>query len=326
MNTKLQHALARFVDVPTLVVGDVMLDRYWWGNVDRISPEAPVPVVRLTQSSFAAGGAANVAANVIGLGARPLLVGVIGADDAGAQLPAALENAGVSAKYLITETARPTTVKTRVVAHQQHVVRVDQEDDAPIGADCANELTAKADELLGEARVLVLSDYAKGVLTAEIVRRLIAAAKELGVPVLVDPKGREYDRYAGATLLTPNRAEAAQATGLDPHAPDVVARAGQRLMERLPIDSLLITEGEDGMTLFERNQPPFHLAAYARQVYDVTGAGDTVIATLAVALGAGAALPEAARLANIAAGLVVQQVGTTAIELAQLRQELAEIV
>lgn len=302
-----------------------MLDRYWWGDVDRISPEAPVPVVRLTQSSFVAGGAANVAANIAGLGARPHLVGVIGDDEGASQLPAALAQANVRAEHLVVSQDRPTTVKTRVVAHHQHVVRVDHEATAPIDESCARHVAAAARELLRGAQVLLLSDYAKGVLTPELITELIAVARELGLPVLVDPKGRDYERYAGATLLTPNRTEAAQAVGLDPHSPGVVARAGEVLIEKLKIDSLLITEGEDGMTLFERNREPLHLDASARQVYDVTGAGDTVIATLAVALGAGAKLPEAARVANVAAGLVVQQVGTTTVLADQLERQLAEI-
>jgi D-beta-D-heptose 7-phosphate kinase/D-beta-D-heptose 1-phosphate adenosyltransferase len=321
----LLETLERFSTLTAVVVGDVMLDRYWWGSVDRISPEAPVPVVRLTSSSFVAGGAANVAANIAGLGARPLLAGVIGDDEGGSQLPAALNQAKVTADHLIVSAERPTTVKTRVVAHQQHVVRVDHEDIAPIKEVVVNDLAAAVIELLREAQVLVLSDYAKGVLTPALLTRLIATAKELNLPVMVDPKGREYGRYAGATLLTPNRTEAALAVGLDPQAPDVVARAGERLIENLRVDSLLITEGEDGMTLFERNQPPLHLDACARQVYDVTGAGDTVIATLGVALGAGADLPTAARIANVAAGLVVQQVGTTSVSMDRLQREIAEL-
>lgn len=316
--------LRRFGGVSALVVGDVMLDRYWWGNVDRISPEAPVPVVRLTQSSLVAGGAANVAANIAGLGARPWLVGVAGDDEGGAQLPGALKDANVDAEHLIRTPGRPTTVKTRVVAHQQHVVRVDLEDSRPISDSCAGELATTAERLLSDAQVLVLSDYAKGVLTPELLDRLIAHARELRLPVLIDPKGRDYERYAGATLLTPNRTEAALAVGLDPHEPSVVRRAGEIIIENLRIDALLITEGEDGMTLFERDRAPVHLDASARQVYDVTGAGDTVIATLSVALGAGADLLTAAMIANVAAGLAVQQVGTTTVSLDQLKREFAE--
>jgi D-beta-D-heptose 7-phosphate kinase/D-beta-D-heptose 1-phosphate adenosyltransferase len=322
---RLDILMHRFGGVTAVVVGDVMLDRYWWGNVDRISPEAPVPVVRLTQSSLVAGGAANVAANIAGLGAQPWLVGVVGDDEGGGQLPGALNQANVVADHLITSKGRATTVKTRVVAHQQHVVRVDHESSAPINDECAGELAGAARRLLADAQVLILSDYAKGVLTSDLLKRLIAAARELGLPVLVDPKGRDYARYAGATLLTPNRTEAAHAVGLDPRDANVVARAGERLIENLRIDSLLITEGEDGMTLFERDQTPVHLDASARQVYDVTGAGDTVIATLGVALGAGADLPTAARIANVAAGIAVQQVGTTTVSLTQLKLELEAI-
>jgi D-beta-D-heptose 7-phosphate kinase/D-beta-D-heptose 1-phosphate adenosyltransferase len=313
-----------FANVAALIVGDAMLDRYWWGQARRISPEAPVPVVQLQHCTQTAGGAANVAANVAGLGARATLVSVAGADEAGAELRRLLDAQGIETKHLVTLAGRPTTVKTRVVAQGHHIVRLDQEEAGPLNERHAAELAERIKAALPTADVLVFSDYAKGLLTPALLREVIPAARQLGKPVLVDPKGRDYRRYQGATLLTPNRKEAAQVCGLDEEEPDAVAQAGRKLLETLAVDALLITQGEDGMTLFRRDHAPQHLPTRARAVYDVTGAGDTVLATLAVALGVGNDLPAAAHLANVAAGLVVEQVGTTSISVAQLRQALAE--
>lgn len=313
-----------FRRVSVLVVGDVMLDRYWWGSVHRISPEAPVPVVRLERSTLAAGGAANVAANIAGLSARPLLVGLIGDDEGGRELPKVLRDAEVSPEYLFTVTGRATTFKTRIVAHSQHVVRIDHEDATPINEAQAEALAAKIKALLPDVNVLVLSDYAKGLLVPALIREVIAEARSLNLPVLVDPKGRDYRRYAGATLLTPNRLEAAQMSGLDVGDQTATELAGAHLLSEIDAESFLITQGEDGMTLFRREHEPLHLTAMARDVYDVTGAGDTVISTLSLALGAGADLGTAAMLANMAAGLAVEQVGTTVISLEQLRRAVEE--
>jgi D-beta-D-heptose 7-phosphate kinase/D-beta-D-heptose 1-phosphate adenosyltransferase len=323
LDNKLQ-ILEKFSEVKVLVVGDVMLDRYWWGKVNRISPEAPVPVLNLTRQTSTAGGAANVAVNIAGLGAEPLLVGVVGEDEGGREMPQLLEFAGVSADYLISVKKRPTTIKTRIVAHHQHIVRVDHENAALLEQREENLVWKKLEKVLDLANVILISDYAKGLLTESILSRLITAANEQGISVLVDPKGKDYQRYTGATLLTPNRGEAAQATGLEPDSQNLVEKAGQKLLENLAINSVLITQGEDGMTLFERGQNPYHLSSLARQVFDVTGAGDTVIATLATALASGANLRGAAALANVAAGLVVEQIGTTSITLDNLKNHLQE--
>jgi D-beta-D-heptose 7-phosphate kinase/D-beta-D-heptose 1-phosphate adenosyltransferase len=310
--------------VKTLVVGDVMLDRYWWGRAQRISPEAPVPVVHLRETTLAAGGAANVAANLAGLGAKPFLVGLIGADEAGGSLRQLLEAQGVETSQLVTAENRPTTVKTRIVAQGQHVVRLDWEETAPLADLQAQEIAAQITRLLPAIDSVVISDYAKGLLTPTLLAEIIGAAQRAGRPVLVDPKGRDYRRYAGATLLTPNRAEAAQACGLDANDAQTVAQAGAQLLAGIDIGALLITQGENGMTLFRREQEPEHFPARARKVFDVTGAGDTVIATLALALGAGASLSRAAQMANIAGGLVVEQVGTTVLTNENLQRYLAE--
>jgi len=313
--------LEKFSKLNVLVIGDVILDRYWWGDVSRISPEAPVPVVRLKNTSLAAGGAANVAANIAGLGATPILVGIVGDDDGARQFPDVLTGAKVSPEHLVRDHARSTTVKTRIVAHSQQVVRVDQEHAGRISAETENAILAKVESEIGRVDAIAVSDYAKGMLTDRVLKELFSIASKHGKPVLVDPKGKDYSKYKGAALLTPNRREAAEACNLD-DSNDVVDRAGTQLMKDLGLEALLVTEGEAGMTLFRRSQSLIKMGAEARKVYDVTGAGDTVIATFAVAIGAGADVETAARLANAAAGLVVEQVGTTAVTLAALEAAL----
>jgi rfaE bifunctional protein kinase chain/domain len=311
----------KFSKLNILVIGDVILDRYWWGDVSRISPEAPVPVVRLKNTSLAAGGAANVAANIAGLGATPILVGIVGDDDGARQFPEVLESANVPSQYLVRDHQRPTTVKTRIIAHSQQVVRVDQEHADQVSPETEEAIVEKLRVEIPRADAIAVSDYAKGMLTRRVLNDLFTIAAEEGKPVLVDPKGKDYSKYKGAALLTPNRREAAEACNFDDHG-DVVDRAGAKLMADLSLEALLVTEGEEGMTLFRKTHDTIRMAAEARQVYDVTGAGDTVIATLAVALGAGADVEQAARLANVAAGLVVEQVGTTAVTLSGLEAAL----
>ena len=313
--------LEKFSKLNILVIGDVILDRYWWGDVSRISPEAPVPVVRLNNTTLAAGGAANVAANIAGLGANPILVGIVGDDEGAQQFPDVLRSANVSSDHLVSDRHRPTTVKTRVIAHSHHVVRVDQEHADGISVETENAIVDKLKTEIARADAIAVSDYAKGMLTQRVLNALFQIAGESGKPVLVDPKGKDYSKYKGAALLTPNRREAAEACNYEDQG-DVVSRAGSRLMNELDLDALLVTEGEEGMTLFRRSHPSIRMAAEAREVYDVTGAGDTVIATLAVAIGAGADVEQAARIANVAAGLVVEQVGTTAVTLAGLEAAL----
>ena len=311
-----------FSNVRVLVVGDVMLDRYWWGDVSRISPEAPVPVVRLRKSSFAPGGAANVAVNVAGLGASVDLLGCIGSDADGACLSEALEKLGVSAASLICRSDSPTNVKTRVIAHNQQVVRVDQEVASQLSADGENTLIDVFDSLIDSADVVICSDYAKGVLSPSILSEIISSARFRQKTVVVDPKGRDYSRYRGADILTPNRREAADACGLDDETAGVVQIAGAKLIADLDLTAALITESEDGMTLFQANAAPISYPAHALEIYDVTGAGDTVVATLATGLASGSSYAAAVEIANIAAGIVVGQVGTTAITIAKLEDSL----
>lgn len=311
----------RFSKVKVLVVGDVMLDQYWWGSVTRISPEAPVPIVKLDHSSYAPGGAANVAVNVAGLGALPILVGAIGNDPEGDRLESALSEHGVSSNFLVRIDQRPTTVKTRVIAHSQHVVRIDQEKTFALSDAEEESIINSIENALPEVNVVIVSDYSKGLLSVRILDRLIQST-DSGKIVLIDPKGNDYSKYRCASLITPNRREAAEACGLSFDDPDLIEKAGRQMMEDLNITMVLITQSEDGMTVFESGKEPFRLFAEAKETYDVTGAGDTVIASLGVSIGAGLGFRKAAQIANTAAGIVVEQVGTTAIDIKKLERAL----
>ncbi|KPC52743.1 D-glycero-beta-D-manno-heptose-7-phosphate kinase [Amantichitinum ursilacus] len=286
-----------------LVVGDVMLDRYWFGDVDRISPEAPVPVARIRKTDERAGGAANVARNIAALGGKATLLAVVGEDEAGDSLERLLIADGVDAQ-LYRDPAIATTVKLRVLAKQQQLLRIDFEE-----SPSHEILASKLDDfrrLLADIDVVILSDYGKGGLRH--VYEMIAAARNANKPVLVDPKGEDYARYRGATLLTPNRSEFRQVAGPWRDEADLVAKA-QSMREQLDLDALLVTRSEEGMTLF-RKQGVNHTPTLAREVYDVSGAGDTVIGTLGLMLAAGQALPEAMQWSNRAAGIVVGKLGT----------------
>lgn len=319
---RLKDIVERLSGVKVLVVGDLMLDRYWWGDVTRISPEAPVPVVRLRKDTFAAGGAANVAANVAGLGATAYLTGTIGADAEGERFISLIEELNISSEYLVKTPGRPTTVKTRIIANNQQIVRVDQEETDGLQEVAENALWTGVSRVIEDVDVVIISDYAKGALTDAIVTRLITKARELNKPVLVDPKGKDYSKYRGAALLTPNRREAAEACHLESETQDLVEGAGKRLLSELELDAVLITQGEDGMTLFREGIVPEHLGAMAREIYDVTGAGDTVIACIGAAVGAGAGYLEAAKLANLGASLVIQHIGTTFLKSGDLLNAL----
>lgn len=305
--------------VRVTVVGDIMLDRFWWGSVDRISPEAPVPVVTLDRMTEAAGGAANVAANVVGLGASVRLIGLVGDDPEAEALRNVLRSSGIDCESLISQAGHATTVKTRIIAHGQQVVRLDQE--RRISPDFS--AAESVDEWLENADVVIVSDYAKGFLTTDMLSRLITTARRLNVPVLVDPKGKEYGKYSGATIITPNRKEALDACKLEDVDEAVIQTAGVELLESVGCDAVLITQGDRGMSLFQ-GEVRTDFPARARKVYDVTGAGDTVIATFATSIGAGADFLAAAELANFAAGLVVERIGTTAIRADELEVALVE--
>jgi rfaE bifunctional protein kinase chain/domain len=302
----------RFAGLRVVVVGDLMLDRYITGRVHRISPEAPVPVVEVDRTFERPGGAANVAANARSLGAHTIVLGVIGADSDGNRLREVLDEASLSADRLVTTTHHPTTVKTRVVAHGQQIVRIDREtsqfvDDST--ADAVLDAFARIDR----PDVVILSDYAKGVLSHRVCSEVISRCRERGTPVVVDPKGKDYRRYARATAVTPNQHEAAQALGVDDDRTMHFDRVRQLFLEELAMDAALVTQGELGMTLLLPNGPPIRLPATAHDVADVTGAGDTAATVFAMTVATGASFEESAILANAAAGVVVGKAGTATI-------------
>jgi len=297
----------RVASANVLIVGDVMLDRYWFGDVERISPEAPVPVVKIARSEERPGGAANVARNVAALGARAMLLSAIGRDEPADALLRLLDNDRIHTSFL-RDAALKTTVKLRVIGRQQQLLRIDFET-APPHELLAAHLTA-FDNLIGSADALVLSDYGKGGLAH--IATMIERGRAAGKPVLVDPKGDDWERYRGATLITPNRSEFRQVAGRARDEDDLARRA-QALRRDLDLGALLLTRSEEGMSLFS-DAGTFSIPAHAREVFDVSGAGDTVIATLGTLLAAGASLPEAMAIANEAAGVVVGKLGTAVAE------------
>jgi rfaE bifunctional protein kinase chain/domain len=314
----IERLLARFRQARLLVMGDVMLDEYLVGEVRRISPEAPVPVVDITHTAHIPGGAANVASNVASLGGSPILIGLVGTDECALRLASALAGSGVSGDGLITATDRPTTAKTRIVSGQQQIVRVDKETRAPITSLQSQAVMEAFEKHIGDADACLLSDYAKGLLTPEVCRYIIGRTVQLGKPVIVDPKDATFLKYAGCTVITPNLREAEIASGQTVHSEGDLLVCADRLHSTLGNTAVLVTRGADGMTLFRRDEAPIHAPALAREVFDVTGAGDTVVSTLALALASGAKLEEAMSLANIAASVVVQKTGTAAVSVQEL--------
>lgn len=304
--------LEKVAQVRLLVVGDVMLDRYWFGEVSRISPEAPVPVVKVEREENRLGGAANVARNAAALGAKTALLSVVGDDDPGKALQRLLEEGGIEAGLHIDRKI-DTIVKLRVIGRQQQLLRIDFE--TPPSHEILQAKLVEFEKRVAESDVVILSDYGKGGLTH--IAEMIRLARAAGKPVLVDPKGDDYTKYAGATVITPNRSELRDVVGRWSSEAELAAKA-QKLRAELGLEALLVTRSEEGMTLFSEGET-HHQAAQAREVFDVSGAGDTVIATLAVMLAAGAGWDEAIRAANIAASIVVAKLGTAVVT----REELA---
>jgi D-beta-D-heptose 7-phosphate kinase/D-beta-D-heptose 1-phosphate adenosyltransferase len=293
-----------------LCVGDVMLDRYVYGEVERISPEAPIPVFRIERETAMVGGAGNVARNVAALGAWTRLVGVAGDDAAGTELRALLASEPGVAPAILIEEDRPTTIKTRYVAARQQMLRADRESDAPISDRIRTAMVNFVRQELPDCGVMVLSDYGKGVLSSEALRGVIATARTYARPVVVDPKGRDFARYRGASLVTPNKRELAEATGMPTDSDAAVVAAARRVIDTCGIENVLVTRGDQGVTLVLGRGESIHIPAKPRAVFDVSGAGDTVAAVMAVACAAGVTWPEAARLANAAGGVVVGKLGT----------------
>lgn len=308
-----QTLTAAFKGKRIVVLGDMMLDEFIWGRVRRISPEAPVPVVEVERQTLALGGAGNVVSNLVALGAAPSPIGVVGDDIDAERLRYAFRTLQVGVEGLIADGSRPTTVKTRIIAHNQQVVRADRESRTPIADVIEDLVVARFESEIERADAVVVSDYSKGLLTARLLDRTLAAARKRGLTVCLDPKLRSFTHYQPVTVITPNNREASEAAGIAIEDESSLTEAGRKLLSSIDCRAVLVTRGEEGMSLFLDDGRVMHIPTVAREVYDVTGAGDTVIATLALALAAGASLDEGAVLANHAAGVVVAKVGTASL-------------
>jgi D-beta-D-heptose 7-phosphate kinase/D-beta-D-heptose 1-phosphate adenosyltransferase len=318
----LRKILDGFSKVKVLVIGDIMMDRFIWGKVSRISPEAPVPVVVVEKETFLLGGAANVVNNVHSLGGKVALCGVVGDDEMGQRIIKELTEMGIGINGVFVEQGRQTTVKTRVVAHQQQLVRIDRETTDLTKVFTLRNLSEFLKVNIDGFDGIILSDYGKGLLTRELIRITIRRAREAKKFILVDPKQKNFFFYKGATVVTPNTVEASVALGIPIIDLSSLKKVGRMLLKRLRCDVLVITRGEEGMAIFEPNQEPVLVPTVGKEVFDVTGAGDTVIGTMALALGTGAGVIDAARLANYAAGIVVGKVGTATVN----PQELIRVI
>ena len=310
--------ISKFDQCRLLVIGDLMLDEYLWGEVDRISPEAPVQVVSVQNEDFALGGAGNVVNNVVALGGKVSVAGVIGTGRNGQFLLNMFNELDVDTQGIIKEPGRATTQKTRIIAANQHVLRIDRETRKDISALTLDHLARFVEGKIPDVDLILISDYGKGLITKNLVSRVMASAKKHHKMTIVDPKGIDFSKYSGVSLLTPNKKEAALASGLEINDPPSLERAAGKIFENVGLGKLLITCGKDGMVLFEQNKAPFHVRAIARQVFDVSGAGDTVLAVLGLAIATGASIQDSVAIANTAAGIVVGKVGTATVS----KQEL----
>jgi len=325
-NERLSVFVERFSDVKVLVIGDFVLDQFVWGSVDRISPEAPVPVVNVERESFLPGGALNVANNVRTLGGHVIPCGVVGRDLQGRMLVKVMRREKIDIRGVIYDPTRPTTLKTRVIAHSQQVVRFDHELIREIDASHINQVVEFSQSMMPTIDVVIIEDYGKGVINPTLLTRVLQQAKQLKKPVLVDPKEKHFPYYRGVTAITPNRKEALSVVGPDQNGRTLeIDEVGRELVKRLAVEAVLITLGEAGMALFEQDGSMTRIPTAAKQVYDVSGAGDTVIAVFAMALAAGASKCEAAMLSNQAAGVVVGKLGTATVNREELCHSLGTV-
>lgn len=320
-----QTILTHFSNRRLIVLGDLMLDEFIWGEVRRISPEAPVPVVEVKRESWHLGGAGNVVSNLLELGAEALPIGIIGDDEAGRLMSARFAERGAVTDGLIVDAARPTTRKTRIVAHSQQMVRADREDRSPIKPEIEARVIAAFNSALLEAEAIIISDYEKGLLTPRLLEKVIEASRAQGKVVCLDPKIKNFLSYRQVDVVTPNQPEAERASQIEIVDQDSLIAAAHRIREMLDCANVLITRGEHGMSLLDVENRMTHIPTVAREIYDVTGAGDTVIATLTLAMAAGASVLEAAIIANHAAGIVVGKVGTATVSQAELVAALSNL-
>lgn len=307
-----------------VVLGDLIIDQYIWGKVNRISPEAPIPVVEVVRENFSLGGAANVASNLNALGASVEICGVVGDDSYGGMLLGMLKEKGIDTRLVVKDPDRPTILKTRIIAHKQQVVRVDREDTRSLEGEGLARMKEHMQETIPNVDAVILEDYGKGVIQEGLLREIIPMARGLGKIVTVDPKRDHFSFYKGVTAITPNRLEAEEATGVHISDEKGLHEAGARLMEKLQCEAVLITMGDEGMCLFKEGEPPLRIPARAREVYDVSGAGDTVIAVFTSALVAGATFRQAAMLSNVAGGLVVEKLGTAVVTREEIRARMEQ--
>lgn len=321
---QIQDFMEMLPQLRTLVVGDLMLDEYLWGKTGRISPEAPVPVVDISQDDLRLGGAGNVVNNLRALGCQVQVCSVLGDDADGRHLLQQLEQAGVNVDGALFDVDRKTSRKTRILASNQQMLRIDRESRQPLGQEMEKQLVAEIVARLDSVDVVFLSDYGKGVLTDHVLSCVLQAGRKRGVPVVVDPKGVDYRRYRGATLLTPNRSEASEASGVKIEDSASLAAAGKTLLELADLDALVLTRSEEGMSLFLRQGEQIDLPTRAQEVFDVSGAGDTVLALVGIGLAAKLSLKQAATIANIAAGIVVGKVGTSTVSCREIMQAVSQ--
>jgi len=314
--------ISKFDQTHLLVVGDLMIDEYVWGEVERISPEAPVQVVAVKNQEYTLGGSGNVVNNLMALGARVSVLGVTGTGSNGKLLQNRLNSLGADIRGIIQEPGRYTTIKTRIIAEHQQVLRIDRETQKEIAPQTYKTLIKHAETIIPEVDVVLISDYGKGSVTRSLIKKLVLIAKKHKKITIADPKGLDFTKYAGVTLLTPNKKEAAIASGLEITDANLLAQAGEILLDKSGIEKLLITCGKDGMVLFEKDRKPFKMGTKAREVYDVSGAGDTVLAVFGLGIAAGLSFKKAVSLANTAAGIVVGKVGTATVSPQELLQAI----
>ena len=312
----------RFHLSKVLVVGDIMVDQFIWGKVSRISPEAPVPVVQVTSETLLLGGCANVLNNVFSMGGKVAVSGIVGSDTMGTWLLDTLQKMNIDTAGVIVEQGRPTIVKTRVIAHNQQVVRFDREDKGPVTQDSLQRVIAYIKSIKDSLGAVIISDYNKGVFSEQLVREIREITAKRGIILCIDPKQSDFSLYRGCDLITPNRQETERALGREIERSDDLTRGGTALLTDFGFRALLVTMGEEGMTLFEHDGAVTHIPAVAREVFDVTGAGDTVIGVFALCVAAGATFTEAAVLANHAAGIAVGKVGTAPVYRDELKKAL----
>ncbi len=325
--TRLKEIISRFSEARIMVVGDLILDEFIWGKVDRISPEAPVPVVWVDRESYMPGGASNVANNIASLGAKVDLVGIIGSDDRGGILKSELDQRGVTTDGIAVDRSRPTILKTRVIAHKQQMVRIDKEITDSVPKRILSKIINYIEKRIKDIDILIIEDYGKGLITPELLKRIVPLAKRYKKTIAVDPKEDHLSFYKGVTLITPNAQEASRATGIKLHSKRTIEETGRALLKKLKCKMALITLGEQGMVLFKEHKRPHFIPTIAQDVYDVSGAGDTVISAFSLSLASGAKDVEAAHIANCAAGIVVGKVGIEVVTqdelIARIKEEMA---